>query len=128
MKGYDKVLSYKKSIYPLDTLFGALYKLIDFGYFFVDEDEDSWLVYIKTQESDSDSLVDRLNREILFQRLRGLIAEKNAKIREYIIGRALYALEEEDSFAKILDEIGESEEDLDSIMMPWEERFKDKKE
>ena len=118
------------NIYPLESILNTCYVFIDSFYIFLDSGSKGNIkVYIKGKKVISkkqlELLKGKFNNELLYNALRYKISKNNKKIREYIIGRALYsALPDSDLSFKIdnnkkLDYI----DDPLGIAIPWEEKY-----
>ncbi len=116
-----------ESIYDLDVIMGAAYLFIDRCYVFLDREADRRVaVVLRTREAATEegltALAGHFSNELLNQALRKNIGESNAKIREYIMARALFSAEGPSTIDKLLAELDAEEmasDDLD-IPVPWE--------
>ncbi len=120
-------------IYPLDAIINACYAFIDRAYISLDTDNstDSIEVEIKPKAGLSSrqkkTLVDDFKNELLHSALRYQISKNNKKIREYIIGRALYNPPLSAAAAPENDEKLDYLEDPLGIAIPWEKKYGKKK-
>lgn len=119
-------------IYPLEAILNACYNFIDRAYIFLDTDHKSEIIKVslkgknKLSQSRLETLRGEFMNELLHCALRYQISKNNKKIREYIIGRALYsALPSSDLFTA--DEKLDYQEDPLGIAIPWEEKYGRKK-
>jgi len=123
-------------IYPLEAILNASYAFIDRTYIFLDDDsrKNEITVSLKGKQRLSTKKLNNLRgefmNELLHCALRCKISKNNKKIREYIVGRALYSalplsMEEtvlEDDSGKL-----SYQEDPLGIAIPWEEKYGKKK-
>lgn len=120
-------LSVDESIYDLDVIMGAAYLFIDRCYVYLDREADRRVaVVLRTREATTEAALQQLAghfaNELLNQALRKNIGEANAKIREFIMARALFSAEGPSTIDKLLAELDAEEmatDDLD-IPVPWE--------
>lgn len=119
--------SVDESVYDLDVIMGAAYLFIDRCYVFLDREADRRVAVVlrsrdvATEESLT-ALAGHFSNELLNQALRKNIGESNAKIREFIMARALFSAEGPSTIDKLLAELDAEEmasDDLD-IPVPWE--------
>jgi His-Xaa-Ser system protein HxsD len=137
-------------IYPLEAVYGASYVFLDRAYVFLDGDPEKKIDVILKLKPDSlfkntKTLKGEFLNELLNYSLRQQIAERNAKLREYIVGAALLGASgelnvfpvtetEEDISPEELPTAAESgrtvagqseawEEDPMQIAVPWEEKY-----
>lgn len=120
------------NIYPLEAVLNTCYSFIERAYIFLDDDYkgENIKVSIKGKKKLSNRQLDSLRgefmNELLHSTLRYKISKNNKKIREYIIGRALYSvLPDSDLVAS--DEKFDYREDPLSIAIPWEKKYGKKK-
>ena len=84
-------------IYNLEAILNACYTFIDRTYIFLDSDSkgERTVISLKGKKRLSQKMLKRLKgefmNELLHSALRCKISKNNKKIREYIIGRALYS-------------------------------------
>lgn len=126
-------INLNSKIYPLEAILNTCYIFIDRAYIFLDSDSkrDQIKVSIKGKhrlsEKQLESLHGEFMNELLHCALRYTVSKNNKKIREYIIGRALYS-------ALPVPELTSSKEKLDyledplGIALPWEEKYGKKKD
>jgi len=118
-------------VYPLEAIYGASYTFLDRAYVFLDGDPNKIIrIYLKGKEKfsqkDLEKLVGEFSNELLNYALRIKIAERNKRIREYIVGTALFSANPDLGAEDLL---GKEEEELDwkkdplGIAKPWEEKF-----
>ncbi|MBM4367613.1 MAG: His-Xaa-Ser system protein HxsD [Deltaproteobacteria bacterium] len=120
-------LSVDESVYDLDVIMGAAYLFIDRCYVYLDREADRRVsVVLRTREATTEAALEQLAghfaNELLNQALRKNIGEANAKIREFIMARALFSAEGPSTIDKLLAELDAEEmatDDLD-IPVPWE--------
>lgn len=123
-------------IYPLEAILNACYVFIDRAYFFLDSNSKAENIYVflkgkgRSSEGKFNSLRGEFMNELLHCALRCKLSKENKKIREYIIGRALYSaspsLKEEVLLGKSSKELDYKEDSL-GIAIPWEEKYSKKR-
>lgn len=119
-------------IYNPEVTLNACYSFIDRAYISLDTDPRGRKITVflkgkqKLSTEEMEQLKDEFMNELLHFALRYQISKNNKKIREYIIGRALYsALPASDLFTS--DEKLDYQEDPLGIAIPWEEKYGKKK-
>ena len=114
-------------IYSLEVIYGACYVFVDRAYLLLDGDpKEEIQVLIKSKQKMArkklEALAGEFENELLNYALREKITKSNRKIREYIIGKALYY-----DTSEMLGEDGskpdELEEDPLGIAIPWEKKY-----
>jgi len=135
-------------IYPLEAIYGAAYVFLDRAYVFLDGNpKTKIMVSIKSKDEESFGKADKIKSEFLNElvncSLRRQIAERNAKLREYVAGAALlgasgdinvFPVTETDNISpdelpigtEIEETVIETEtwkEDPYQIAVPWEEKY-----
>ena len=119
--------SVDESIYDLDVVMGAAYLFIDRCYVYLDREADRRVqVVLRTRAAASEdelhALAGHFANELLNQALRKQIGESNARLREFIMARALFSAEGPSTIDRLLAELDAEEmasDDLD-IPVPWE--------
>ena len=129
-------ITLNSSLYNLEAILNACYAFIDRAYVFLDTDssEKKILVFLKGKQKFSFKKIEQLKgdfiNELLHCSLRYRINKNNKKIREYIIGRALYSASsvEKEGFllAEDSDKLNYQDDPL-GIAIPWEEKYGKKK-
>lgn len=112
-----------EEIYPLDTIQGAAYLFLDRAYVFLDRPADRQVAVVlkaKAAEADLDALAGEFSNELLNQALRKAIGASNAKIREFILAKALFSVDAPSSIDKLLAELDAEEMEPLEIPVPWE--------
>jgi len=116
-------------IYNLEAILSACYAFIDRAYIFLDSDckGEKIIVSLKSKKKISKKisrfLKEEFKNELLHCCLRYKISRSSKKIREYIVGRALYSvLPDSDLFSS--DKELDYQKDPLGIAMPWEEKNK----
>ena len=124
-------------IYPLEAILNASYTFIDRAYVFLDSNSkgNEIVVSLKGKQRLSPKKLEDLRgefmNELLHCALRYKISKNNKKIREYIIGRALYSALPVSMEETILDEDSgklDYQQDPLGIAIPWEEKYGKKKD
>lgn len=116
-----------ESIYDLDVVYGAAYLFVDRCYVWLDRPADRKVdVHLRTKgEADAatlEALAGEFQNELLNQALRKNIGETNAKIREFIMAKAFFAVDAPSTIDRLLAEL-DAEEMKDAeleIPVPWE--------
>lgn len=119
-------------IYPLQAILGACYTFIDRAYIFLDGNPDGEIkVSLKGKKRLSEkqfkSLQGEFMNELLHYLLRYRVSKNNEKIREYIIGRALYSALPVSNLVTSGEKLDYQRDPL-GLAIPWEEKYgKEKK-
>ena len=119
--------SVDESIYDLDVVMGAAYLFIDRCFVYLDREADRRVqVVLRTRAAASEeelhALAGHFSNELHNQALRKQIGESNARLREFIMARALFSAEGPSTIDRLLAELDAEEmasDDLD-IPVPWE--------
>lgn len=93
------VLRVSEDIYPVAAVLNTCYALLERGYFFIERERPKAKVLkvrIKTKADAGgakalEALRDQFLDELVYASLRCALARTNRKIREFIVGSALYA-------------------------------------
>lgn len=112
-------------IVTLEALFSTCYTFIDRYYIYLDRNKSSFIVHLKPKEEGKPSAgkaEGEFRNELLSNLLRERIAKNNSRIREYIVGQAIFSSVSSGAPAAA----SRAEEDyLDDplgIAIPWEEK------
>lgn len=116
-------------IYSLEAILGACYVFIDRAYVFLDEDRKKKIkIFFKSKKKvplrELNKLAGEFQNELLNYSLRSVINKSNRKIREYIVGSALFSANSDlllEDDRKGVDY--KYQEDPLGIAIPWEEKF-----
>ena len=109
-------------IYPLEAILNCCYSFVDKAYIFLDSDPKTKNIKVTLkQKSGSNNKNTRILRgefmnELLYSLIRQTVSKNNKKIREYIVGRALYSTFS--SASPLNDPLG--------IAIPWEKKYSNK--
>lgn len=123
-------------IYPLEAILNASYAFIDRAYIFLDTNSkgNEIVASLKGKQKLSPKKLEQLRgefmNELLHCALRYKISKNNKKIREYIVGRALYSalsLPMEEAISEEGSEKLDYQQDPLGIAVPWEEKYGKKK-
>jgi His-Xaa-Ser system protein HxsD len=120
--------------YPMDAVYGASYVFIDRCYVYLDKTADKRIIIVLQGKEALDkaaleSLAGEFSNELLHQVLRTRIAKRTGKVREMIIGRALFSAEgatDDYGLDDDYDDLGDDADYLDDplgIAVPWEEKY-----
>jgi len=113
-------------IYHLESILNTCYKFLDRAYIYLDaKKKNEIIVRLKLKKKSSKkallNLQNEFMNELLYNALRYHISNNNRKIREYIIGRAVYsAVPGLDTLSA--EKVLNFEEDPLGIAVPWEEK------
>lgn len=118
------VLRLNSLIYPLEAIYLTCYTFIDRAYLFLDGDPQKEIkVTIKGKKNLSkkqlEGLAGEFLNELLNSTLRIKLGERNKKIRQYIVERALVSAAKDEN----LDESVSHLDDPLGIAVPWEEKY-----
>lgn len=125
-----------KRVYNLEAILNTCYAFIDRVYIYLDSDSkgEKIMVQLKGKQKLSiktkEQIKDEFMNELLHNSLRCMVSKNNKKIREYIIGRALYgpSLDLMTDNAEIdITEFDYKKEDPLGIAVPWKEKYSKKK-
>ena len=109
--------------YTMEAVYGASYIFLDRFYLSMERPSKKALrVTVRTKDggpADPAALEGEFKNELLNQVLRETVAARNAKLREYIIGRALYGAE---TAAPADGPKGYTDDPL-GIAVPWEQKY-----
>ncbi|MDY0000456.1 MAG: His-Xaa-Ser system protein HxsD [Polyangia bacterium] len=123
--------------YPMDAVYGASYVFIDRCYVYLDKKGKGIEVVLRGKEPLDDEALEALcgqfANELLHQVLRARLAKRSGKVREMIVGRALFSAEGsgagfEGELEDDFDDFGDEDDYLDDplgIAVPWEEKYGD---
>jgi His-Xaa-Ser system protein HxsD len=92
----EAVLRVSEDIYPAPAVLSACYRFLERAYFFVERESPKakvLKVHIKPRENGGGvkALRGAFLNELVYASLRHTLARENRKIREFIVGSALYA-------------------------------------
>lgn len=124
MEIYEKenycLISINPRVYPLDVIYSAAYVFLDKAYVLIDgEPNEEIIIELKPKEKyDLEKLGREFNNELLNYAMYKTQAEKNRRIREFIIQRALLTNEQ-----GIDNEELEYIDDPKNIAVSWEEKY-----
>ena len=116
------------TIYPLSAVYAAAYVFLDRAYVQLDRGKkNEVIVQLKGKEELTENrksaLRGEFGNELLNCALRESIAKENVKIREYVVGQALYSSVQDMSVAS---PDADYLDDPLEIAVPWEEKYGDK--
>jgi len=121
------IVTVDSKLYPLEAVYGASYVFLDKAYLRLDGNpKKEVLVILKGKkeltEKQLEKLRDEFLNELLNYGLRYKISESNKKIREYVVGKALFS-----AMPPEIEETEEKDEDWQKddlgIAVPWEEKY-----
>jgi His-Xaa-Ser system protein HxsD len=122
--------SLNSKIVSLEAIYSTCYSFIDKFYIYLDKNKENIIVSLQPKEKETKinpkAIEGEFRNELLNNLLREKIAKNNAKIREYILGQALYSSmpsEVEEFLSKTSEDYLE---DPLGIAVPWEEKIKSK--
>jgi len=115
-------------IYPLEAILNTCYKFIECIYIFLDTDSKARFVKVsmkgkkKLSKKRLAALKGEFMNELLYSVLRHNVSKNNKKIREYIIGRALYSSVSIPDLDLDKEKLNYQDDPL-GIAVPWEEKY-----
>lgn len=115
-------------IYPLEAVLNASYLFIEEAYIFLDIKRQSGDIEVSIQGKKNLSakklelLASRFMNELLHCTLRHIVSKNNRKIKEYIVGRALYSVLPSPGSASFSKE-GDFKNDPLGIAKSWEDQY-----
>jgi His-Xaa-Ser system protein HxsD len=114
-----------EDLYALDVIQGAAYLFLDRCYVFLDRPADRQVAVVlkakgETDAAALDALAGEFANELLNQALRKAIGASNAKLREFILAKALFSVDAPSSIDKLLAELDAEEMEPLEIPVPWE--------
>ena len=131
------ILSLDAGIYPIDTVYGAAYALIDRAFILLDKEARAtgkgsrFIVRLRGKKPLDQAAVEALSgefgNELLSQALRRKVVKQNNKLIEEIVTQAIAGAT---GASLPQDFVDDDEDDLDflddplGIAVPWEEKFK----
>ena len=133
LEGYKK-LTLHTIAYPVEAVTNACYSFIDNYYFFLDipgKTPHKIVVYFKPKKTThlkKTGFVNEFRDALLYAVLRLQLAKNNKRLREYIVGSALYSNlmpSGQEGFLTGIDN-GKMDDPL-GIGVPWEEKYASKK-
>jgi His-Xaa-Ser system protein HxsD len=113
----------------LDDVYGACYVLLARAFIRLEDDDGAVVVRLKPREPGvaAESLADELASELVNQRVRRQLARQHTRLREMIVGRALFGAGVESlpevEAAPALAGGADWMSDPLGIAVPWEERY-----
>lgn len=123
------IFSLNSKITSLEAVYSTCYAFIDKFYIYLDKNKENFVVALQPKEGKINlkTVEGEFRNELLNNLLREKIAKNNSKIREYILGQALYSSTPSE-IEEFLTKTGEDYiEDPLGIAVPWEEKSKAKK-
>jgi len=121
------IVTVDSKLYPLEAVYGASYVFLDRAYLRLDGNPKKEISVIlkgkkELTEKQLGKLKDEFLNELLNYGLRYKISESNKKIREYVVGKALFS-----TMPPEIEETEEKDEDWQKddlgIAVPWEEKY-----
>jgi His-Xaa-Ser system protein HxsD len=128
-KEYPLEFSFKTAVYPKEALVSAAYMFLDKYYIFLDGGQGGKIkVMIKGKNNErwDEKKIAKIKGEflntLLYNTARLEVAKRNKRLREFIVGRALFSAVE-----NLEPETGENADDPLGIAMPWEKKSRPRK-
>lgn len=120
------ILRINPRLYSLEAIYGACYVFIDRAYIFLDGNPAKEIkVCLKGRRRMAFKALERLagefQNELLNYALREKIARHTRRIREYIVGRAIFSAS--DSLPGEEERQSDYQKDPLGIAIPWEEKY-----
>jgi len=122
--------------YPMDAVYGASYVFLDRCYVYLDKPDGKQVEVVlrgkkKLGAKALEALAGEFANQLLHQVLRARLAKRTGKVREMIIGRALFSAEGPEDDYVFQDELDDEFDDLGDdylddplgIAVPWEEKY-----
>jgi len=132
MAGNNKIdISINMSIYPLEAIVSASYAFLDKAYIHLDQPKAGLVkAVIKSKKGSAVKLKDKFMNELLFATERIGAVKRNKKIREFIVGKALFSAVEPGNTALPAAADGDKDDEEDEewlddplgIAVPWDEK------
>lgn len=132
------ILNINPRVYDLETIYSAAYVFLDKAYILLDGDpKKEILVKLKPKNTENpEKLGNEFFNELINYSDYQKRAKKTKEIREMLLQRALItndpsALENDEEFNKILNDLEDDEDFLDDsegIAVPWEEKYGEDKD
>jgi His-Xaa-Ser system protein HxsD len=121
-KNNNIIFELDTKVYPLEAIIGASYMFIDRAYIFLDSHrvnkiEVNFKAKAKMAGKQLEIIKDEFFNELLHNTARIMTAKRNKKVREFIVGRALFSAVEN---AGEEETINDTEDPL-GIATPWRE-------
>lgn len=120
-------ITIKTKLYPLIAILNACYSFIDRAYIFLDTANNKITVSFEKKpnisKKDFQKVRNDFKNELLNAALRCHISKSNKKIREFIVGRALYSHIPLEDDAKFKDSFNYKEDPL-GIAVSWKKKYK----
>ena len=118
-----KVLKFKEKLYPHEAVMKAAYHFIDRSYIYVDTCNDEYVIEI-TAKNDNDvtAIALEFENEMLAQAVRYQVYQQTHTIREILMARAMSSTITGGNTELEQDELPDSVESLDNILMDWFEK------
>jgi His-Xaa-Ser system protein HxsD len=129
----NTIIKVKKDIYPLEAIYAASFHFIDDYYIHLDSRKQGTVeITIKNKQKAGKlpaNLTENFFNELIYCASRIFAAKRNKKIREFIVGRALFSAVGEETAVDQPGQNGEGsyKEDPLGIAIPWEEKATRKK-
>lgn len=118
------------SVYPKEAILNACYVFMDRAYFLLDAPANGQYIKVslkckrKASKRQIKILKDEFLNELLHCVLRSVVSKNNKKIREYIIGRAIYSSLPINAMLSAGSKDFDYRRDPLGIAVPWEEKYK----
>jgi His-Xaa-Ser system protein HxsD len=115
-------------VYPLEAIMNACYAFIEKAYIFLDTDARNDFINVSFKGKGGiskkrfEAIKGEFMNELLHCALRYEIGRNNRKIREYIVGRALYSDLSSIDIVTSKDKISYQDDPL-GIAKPWEKKY-----
>lgn len=126
------VLKVDEGCYPKEAVLATCYQFLEHNYVFLERPAGS-KKFIKVsitpkKNKEIKSLAGEFKNELIHNALRHSIAEKNKKLREYVVKTALFFAQPKDTIDGLLfDGSSQKEQDWEKdpleIAIPWEEKY-----
>ncbi len=126
-KNKDIILKLKLKLYSKEAIYNTCYHFIDSYYIFLDSKKEGEVeINLKSKKQINSKQTEKIKgdfmNELIFNSTRIAVAKNNKKLREFIVGRALFSAVESKTETKEEDFI----KDPLGIAIPWEEKYQKK--
>lgn len=117
------VIKYKEKLYPHEAVMKAAYHFIDRSYIHVDTCNNEYVIEITAKgDNDVTAIALEFENEMLAQAVRYQVYLQTHTIREILMARAMSSTITGSNTELEKDELPDSIENLDSILMDWFEK------
>ena len=131
------IITLHSEVYPIETILQTCYQFIERAYFHIDLDESGKKILVKIsfkatdpQKAQKKEFRGKFMEELLHASLRFAINQRNQKLREYIVGSALFSHDPSQAGVPLIEDVPLEKEtehpkllkDPLGIAVEWEQR------